>query len=1385
MKTVLLKQIEKILLAIGIILFTVIPSISQNFECNSNLYQVVNGKELKLLIPSLGTYETIGTSSISYNGAGFNIEDNYIYGIASGNRLVRVDNAGEATDLGAISNFSALSYSGDFDLDGNWHSFKSSRSKWIMNKVDVSELPAVAQETELTELAGVTSAKTSSDVAYNAVSNKFYGMNGGILMEFDHINNTVKAIADYSAQADNGAYGAVWSDESGNTYFFNNGTGNIFRAQIDASGNVLTFAFVSTSSPNGSNDGMSCPVAQAPVFPEICDNGIDDDGDGLIDCEDPDCASSENCGVSGVVYGSTFACSGSITTFQAFFTNNSSETNYLTVTETLPQGFVFLQDTIEFDAGGFSDFSAQPVEGDQGVINWGTITLEGNETVRISYDVVVNDQVQSGTQSNSISVELSVPETTLTPSVLSTNIEVGNCPSPNTYSCEPAFYQVYKKKGKKQPNVFGKLDPLSGDYDQIAIASDYANGLGFDINSGLVYGASGKRFISLDENGLVLDQGISFTKNVYRGDINENSEWFGAVGSDIVKIDVSSEPIVVNTFTGEALPGWDMAYNKDGHFYAIHNQMLYQFNSDSNSKVTIGPLNGSGLPTSGGYGAQWTGSDGYLYASHNSTGNIIRVNVTTGEARVVSLSIDGLSKNDGFSCPAQIPAVYEFDYGDNSRLPISRIMTYTQDSDNNDIPDFQTFWFGNTVTPDENNPSNSDASGDLDDGFNLSTQIYEGTLSAVVGLNANKTGTAYYLIGIDWDNNGTFDEVLTRSKEISTANTTVELINTPTGFEGGFINVRAIVSEFELSSTHISGDIFEVGEVEDFRYEILPPCVGEDCEAPTGSNGGLESNGALASAIAKRNYSRVKNSYNKGLQSNQLSLDKYRSSSYAARGSALDTYFPDAGATGKEVVTVSSPEDLVDITNASEVFAADYYLKDKRVAASLLLATEDQVYNHSKNVCDRLNGKTIEDINMINIEGVNIIFAQILHEAGAIEYSAWFSANEYDDRYELFSQWNIDAYPEGQYLNFQVWSSTPDQLVHIVKHAINKLKDEKPVEANLDAQQLPDVIVKSGRYENGELLLTLMNKKGVSSANIEVSLRKTEQQQYLQDEYIIELNGNEKQEVVLPIGFLFDAGVSVKVPNNDKTYDALYLADGAWGTDFNSPQTKVSKFDILEVDELPRDDDFLVERGFEVNGNSTDVMNVFKNLRAGENSLTINEFSTISFDIKNNRPLELILVEKGLKNWEDRLRVQLPIHASLSNVIVNFSDFFDGSLPEQIEIQTIVFSYLNKSGKDEYFDFKAHNIILGNERVLSLGESKSKSPDLVIYPNPATTNIKIKGALENSKVSLINMFGTVVFEREITRIELEQGITIDVEPGLYVIQYNNTNGSSTSLLRVN
>ncbi|MEL7145510.1 MAG: hypothetical protein AAFO69_04010, partial [Bacteroidota bacterium] len=718
-----------------------------SFTCSDNLYQVVNGKDLKYLNAATGEYITIGSSAISYNGAGFNYEDNYIYGIGSGNALVRIDNTGAATDLGVIQNFSALSYSGDLDTLGNWHSFRKVSSGWIMNVVDVSAASPSAVEYAVTELSGAASASNCADISYNAVSGKFYGMNAGRLTEFDPVNQTVKVIADYSDQAAGGGYGAVWSDSEGNTYFFNNSTGNIYRAAINATSEVTSFGFVAISAPNGSNDGMSCALATPPVFPEICDNGLDDDGDGLVDCEDPDCAGKTECGVSATVYSSEMGCEGAIVTNHLFFTNQSNLSNSITVSDVMPTGYIFLQDTIEFDAGGISSFEQQPTEGDQGTLSWGTLQLDPGETVRISYDMLIGSGVSYGVNQNQITASLSREETILTPATLSNAINVAeSCPAPSTFSCDPAFYQVYKKKGKEQPNLYGKLDPITGDYLQIAVASDYANGLGFDVNTGLVYGASGKRFIQLDSDGVVIDQGIEFNQKVYRGDINQNSEWYGVVGGDMIKINVSGAPQVTATYPGEGLPGWDIAYNEDGHFYSVHNGKLYKFDTGNNQKSVIGSLTGARLPSSGGYGAQWTGSDGYLYASHNNSGSILRIDVTTAEARVVSSAVSGLSKNDGFSCPMEIPAVYEFDYSDNSRLPQARVLSYKQDISHDGLPDYATVWLGNMVSFDVSDPANADADGDDDDGLNISTRIKNDQLKPTLGLNSNFATAGYYLL---------------------------------------------------------------------------------------------------------------------------------------------------------------------------------------------------------------------------------------------------------------------------------------------------------------------------------------------------------------------------------------------------------------------------------------------------------------------------------------------------------------------------------------------------------------------------------------------------------------------------------------------------------------
>ncbi len=1327
-----------------------------NFDCNTSLYQVVNGRDLKLLNPSTGTYTDIGSASVTYNGAGFNYEDGYIYGISSGN-LVRVDNTGTATSLGAISGFNAISYSADLDTLGNWHSFYMSSGSWFMTRIDVSDASPTAEEFSVTTLPGVGNPEVCADIAYNAVMGKFYGMKSGKLHEFDHINRTVKVIGDYSSTASSGGYGAAWSDDQGNTYFFNNGTGNIYKATFDTGGDVSSFGFTATSQPNSSNDGMSCPLAAPPVFPEICDNGLDDDGDGLIDCDDPDCTSTVSCGVAGVIYSTDFACQESIVTYHAFFTNNSSITNTITVTDVLPTGFVFLQDTLDFDAGGSSDFIQQPVEGDRNTIQWGNITLEGGETVRISYDVTVDNTAASGTNTNNITLNLGNAGTISDPVTLSSDVVISSCPTPNTFQCEPAFYQVYKKKGKNQPNVYGKLDPITGDYDPIAIASDFANGLGYDVNTGLVYGASGKRFIKLDEDGFVLDQGITFSKKVYRGDINESSEWYGVVGSDMVKIDVSGTPTVVATYIGQGLIGWDIAYNKDGNFYSVHQGQLYKFDPTTNTKSTVAALSGIGIPTSGGYGAQWTGSDGYLYASHNSSGSILRIDVSTGESRKVSSSVAELSKNDGFSCPLDIPAVYEFDYGDNSRLPQSRVLSYKQDLSNDGLPDYATVWLGNTVEYNTSDPANANADGDTDDGLSMNTRIANGQLTANIGLNSNENLTLYYAIGVDWDDDGTFDEVINGSNTISGAVPLVQTLTPPVNFITGMINIRVLASEEVVDQSNISGDIIAMGEVEDYRFLItsdenctngidddadgLTDCDDPDCSGvsgcpetpsgPGGNDGGLESNNRLSGKIAKVQFAKKraqKIDYNNKAELRKITRSRQygkRSSRGRISSGSIQQFIPLEVLPGTESF-VTSPAHLVDITNAEEVFSVDVFEENNRVATVLAMTSINGVYEHTKYVCDRLNGSEILDILTYKVDNehdFHVVKLQLPN--GSVEYATSFSIKEDDsDKFALESHWNLSFYaPATDYYNFQIWANNTRRLVDLANETLRLLKIQRPIDT-FNISGAPGVYVNKAEMVSGQLNMMITNRTSSALLNLDGLLSETETSGAREFNQALTLDGKLKQQVSIDFGSVYDLGVTFH-DNKNEMPDVIFIADGAWGTDYDTWEEKVDSF-IVDPGFSDDPNAFGLERNVQIKGGVKNSVAVFRSFNPAFRPTDLSGYNLLSFNASGTGNVEVTLVKSGIKEWADQPRAIITLSSDEHQFNLERYAFSDSNSVSQTweDLTMVVFDVKGNEQEMQDFELKLSGVAFRQRQITGI-EDLETDQALNVYPNPVNDIMNI------------------------------------------------------------
>ncbi|MFD0964836.1 DUF6923 family protein [Pseudofulvibacter geojedonensis] len=232
------------------------------------------------------------------NGAGYNAADGYIWGSLKTptHTIVKIGKDFEVSTYELPTLPFNNAYIGDIAPDGIYY-LKNGGTTYAM--IDLNP----ASPTYLTHLGNGTlpQSLTIHDWAFNAVDGKLYTVEkaSNKLYRIDISTNAVEDLGEVPIMSGNNyTYGAVYFDLAGNFYVSSNQTGTIYIvndvANISAGGPISSnlFAFGPSSS---SNDGARCPTAPVPV--EDCTNGTDDDGDGLVDCDDPSCSGVEACPV--------------------------------------------------------------------------------------------------------------------------------------------------------------------------------------------------------------------------------------------------------------------------------------------------------------------------------------------------------------------------------------------------------------------------------------------------------------------------------------------------------------------------------------------------------------------------------------------------------------------------------------------------------------------------------------------------------------------------------------------------------------------------------------------------------------------------------------------------------------------------------------------------------------------------------------------------------------------------------------------------------------------------------------------------------------------------------------------------------------------------------
>ncbi|MDT0643822.1 hypothetical protein RM553_13360 [Zunongwangia sp. F363] len=257
------------------------------------------------------------------------------------------------------------------------------------------------------------------------------------------------------------------------------------------------------------------------------------------------------------------------------------------------------------------------------------------------------------------------------------------------------------------------------------------------------------------------------------------------------------------------------------------------------------------------------------------------------------------------------------------------------------------------------------------------------------------------------------------------------------------------------------------GAIKTYNYADIKSAT----KVSSANKGGLESTGDIAS----RNFKRLKNNYSKHKKEKQQKFAEKASIVKSPHGLVLASLLPHSAMFGNEEARISSPGDLMGITNAEAVFSADYYSNGERVAAALITKTSGGIYDQTKVICDRLNSSSLEDIRTISLKGHELVMIKILRANGELEYAVNFSV-ETGELPTLHSYWNIADYPEGDYVNFQVWGNAMGQVSSIVGHILEKFKAYSSLISDKMAGRYPTVFVKRGFYKDGRLHLIVKNK---------------------------------------------------------------------------------------------------------------------------------------------------------------------------------------------------------------------------------------------------------------------------------------------------------------------
>ncbi len=440
-------------------------------------------------------------------------------------------------------------------------------------------------------------------------------------------------------------------------------------------------------------------------------------------------------------------------------------------------------------------------------------------------------------------------------------------------------------------------------------------------------------------------------------------------------------------------------------------------------------------------------------------------------------------------------------------------------------------------------------------------------------------------------------------------------------------------------------------------------------ESSSSGNGGLESNGRLATALATRAIMHSRMSVMPRMQLTALDFELSR----------LAPESPQITLQKQEV----SPTDLVNVTNAQNIYGADYVdIDGKTIGSVLLIKTEGDLYEHSKSICDRAGGSKISNLYIQELASTKMVHATVTHPQHstrdhAVVFKLYDETGATNREYSLHSHWLLEEYPapkdSQEVINVQVWASEPGLEVKIAEALLARFEslhgpvlaedisepidDEAYADGNIpleqdDSHSTPNVYFPSGRALGSMIDLNLLRSQGNGMAQARVTIMEEDAvTESIHTFDLSDIGTRGKTSLALP-PFL-DA--TVELVDHDNVVDRVWLSDGGWAAYDDSiwgGATKRKEFSRASCKPMHGNVHDLEFAGC---GHTQATIAEFGGMaRHFARPLNLSEFRSMRFHVKSNRDLILCL---EAENGADRACTSIQATANERWVKLPLSSF--------------------------------------------------------------------------------------------------------------------------------